>query len=193
MSHKEKERLFNLYVRPHLKSIKTLTQRYTDNYQDIDENYNHCLTQLYLYIHTYKPEQKLDTWLHIVVKRACFHQNKKRAEESSYLTDITMVSKEDLHGHGQTNMYETTYGSLFDNVSDQVLHALTKIHPLRLSPFLLQAQGMKIREITAAEWDKGHLEKRSEDLVKSRIYWAKKELRYLLRQHGITKHNYQGA
>lgn len=193
LSASEKEMLFNHYIMPHLKSIKSLTKRYTNNYQDVDENYNYCLAQLFNYIGTYNPEQKLDTWLHIVVKRACFYLNKRKVEESSYLTDIEMCSMEDLYSAGTNMVVEDTIGTLIDNISDKVLAALMQIPPLRLSPFMQYVQGHKIREITAAEWKMGHLEKRSEDVVKSRIYWAKKELQYILRKNGITRKNRQGA
>lgn len=86
LSPKEKERLFNMYIVPNLADIKSLTKYYTANYQDVDDNYQHCLAQLYNYIGSYNPEQKLMTWLHIVVKRACQHENKKRNEESQYCT-----------------------------------------------------------------------------------------------------------
>lgn len=55
LSPKEKERLFNKYVMPNLKDIKSLTKHYTDNYQDVDDNYNYCLAQLYNYIGSYNP------------------------------------------------------------------------------------------------------------------------------------------
>lgn len=193
LSAAEKEVLFNKYIMPNLKSIKSLTRRYTNNYQDVDENYNHCLTQLFSYIGTYNPEQKLDTWLHIVVKRACFYLNKRKVEESSYLTDIEMCSMEDLYNPSTNMVVEASFGTLVDNISDQVLSALMQIPPLRLSPFMQYVQGHRIREITASEWKMGHLEKRSEDIVKSRIFWAKKELQYILRKNGITRKNRQGS
>lgn len=181
LSPKEKERLFNLYVVPYLKDIKSLTKNYTDNYQDVDDNYNYCLAQLYKYIGSYNPEQKLMTWLHIVVKRACYHENKRRHEEASHWTDIEMCSMDDLYQNGNSMLVDAGFGNLVENISDKMLAALMKIPPQRLSPFLLYVQGYKIREITAVEWELGHLEKRSEDIVKSRIYWAKRELKYLLR------------
>lgn len=95
LSPSEKEILFNKYIVPNFSSIKSLTRRYTDHYQDVDENYNYCLAQLFNYIGSYNPEQKLDTWIHICVKRACFHQNKKRAEDASHWTDIEMCTNED--------------------------------------------------------------------------------------------------
>lgn len=189
LSPSEKERLFNQYIKPNMGSIKSLTRRYTDHYQDVEENYNYCLAQLYNYIGSYNPEQKLDTWIHICVKRACFHQNKKRAEEAAHWTDIEMCTQEEIHQHGTSMMVDAGFGTLVDNVLDQVYSALMQIPPQRLSPFLLSVQGHRIREITEAEWQMGHLEKRSEDVVKSRIYWAKKELQYILRQYGITRKN----
>ena len=58
--------------------------------------------------------------------------------------------------------------------------------------FLLFVQGHGIREITSIEYKMGHLERRSEDMVKSRIFWAQKELQYILRQYGITGKNHKG-
>lgn len=189
MSPDDKQRLFDAYIKPNFSSIKSLTRRYTDNYQDIDDNYNYCLAQLYNYIGSYNPNQKLDTWIHICVKRACFHQNKKRSQEASHWTDIEMCTQNDLYQNGNSMVVDATYGTLVDNISDLMYDALMQIPPQRLSPFLMYVQGHRIREITAAEWKMGHLEKRSEDVVKSRIYWAKHQLQYILRQHGITGKN----
>ena len=191
ISPNEKGRLYNQYIVPHYTDIYTLTRRYTDKYQDIDENYNYVLAQMYNYIGSYDPSKSLSTWIHIVTKRACFNQNKKRALESSQHTDIEMCSEGQLHS-GRNNTVQPVIGSLVDNVSDTVYAALMQIPPHRLSPFLLFAQGYGIRDITAMEWKAGHLEKRSEDIVKSRIFWARKELQYLLKKNGITKANHQG-
>lgn len=193
LSPVEKGRLFNMYVLPHLSTVKSLARQYTSKYQDIEDNYNYCLAQLYNYIGSYNPEQKLMTWLHICTKRACFHQDQKRAEEASHWTDIEMCTQDDLYQHGNSMSVEAGFGTLVDNISDEMYAALLKIPVERLSPFLLYAQGMRIREITAAEWEQGHLVRRSEDLVKSRIYWARKQLQYLLKQHGITRKNNKTA
>lgn len=192
LSAKEKEQLFNQYIIPNLSEIKRLVRYYTDNHQDVDENYNICLSQLYNYIGSYNPEQKLSTWFGISVKRACFYQNKKRAEEASHLTDMDMCSKDELYQNGNSMLVDASFGTLIDNISDEVYNALMQIPPNRLSPFMMAVQGLRIREITEAEWELGHLEKRSEDIVKSRIHWAKKQLRFILEQHGITRKNYKG-
>ena len=190
LSPTEKERLFKQYIVPYFGDIKSLTKRYTDNYQDVEDNYYCCLAQLYNYVGSYNPSQKLMTWIHICVKRACFKQNKKRAEEASHFTDMEMCSQEELHQNGNSMVADAGFGCLVDNLSDEMLAALTQIPPLRLSPFMQFVQGVQLREIVEVEWKLGHLEKRSENMVRSRIYWARKQLQYLLEKNGI-KRNYR--
>lgn len=193
VSDKEKERLFQLYVIPNLTSIKTLTVKYTDKYQDVEDNYNYTLAQMYSYIYSYDSEKSLDTWIHIVTKRACFNQNKKRAKYNSIQTDMECCTSETLHQYGTANIMEAGFGTLSDNISDTMYRALLKIPPRRLSPFLLYSQGIGVRDITQMEWQAGHLEKKSEDVVKSRIFWAKKQLQYILKKDGISKASYASA
>lgn len=192
LNHRKKTELFNKYIAPKFEFVKSLTRNYTNRFQDIEENYNYVLAQLFNYIGSYDTKMSLDTWIHICTKRACFNQNKKRAKLASYHTDVTMCPSEVLHQNGTSNMVDAGFGMLADNVSDRMYNALMKIAPHRLSPFLLLAQGYGIREITEMEWKAGHLEKRSEDMVKSRIFWARKELQYLLRMYGITRSHHKG-
>lgn len=193
ISEQEQKALFHKYVTPHLTSIRSLTVRYTDKHQDIEDNYNYVLAQMYSYIYSYDPSKSLDTWLHIVTKRACFNQNDKRAQYLSMQTDLEYCSPDVLHQHGTANMVDASFGTLADNLSDKVYDALMQIDPCKLSPFLLYAQGMGVREITQLEWKAGHLERKSEDVVKSRIYWAKKQLQHILKQYGISETSYTSA
>lgn len=188
-----KKALFKRYVEPHLVVIKSLVVKYTDKYQDVEDNNIYALSQLYMYVHTYDTAKDLKTWIHIVVKRACFNQNKKRAISASLQTDIEMCSSDMIHQHGTANMIDAQFGSLADNLSDKVHEALMKIDPYKLSPFLYYVQGLKIREITKLEWGASHIDKKSEDLIKSRIYWAKRELKHYLKEYGITEASYTSA
>lgn len=190
ISKAEKDRLFQQYVAPWYTTIKGLVVKYTDHYQDVDDNYNYALTQLYAGIHTYHPDRPLKTWIYIVVKRACFNQNKKRASRNSIMTDIEFCSSDVLHQNGNANIVDAGFGSLFDNLSDEVYNALLSISPHRLSPFLQYVQGISIREIARTEVELGNMQKKSEDVVKSRIYWARKQLRYILKQYGISRASY---
>lgn len=190
LSPEYKTELFNKYVWPRERDVYTLSQHYTNRYQDVDANYNLCLSKLWDYIGSYNPERSIDTWIHIVVKRCCFNQNKRQQKELSHLTDISMVSMHDLHQHGTGNMVDATCGGLLDNVSEPMRKALMQIPPYRLSPFLLQMQGYTIREIAKIEHKNGHMEVKSEDKVRSRIYWTQKQLRLILSKYGITRTYY---
>ena len=193
LSEAERKALFKMYVEPHVVVIKSLVVKYTDKYQDVEDNYIYVLSQLYVYIHTYDTAKDLKTWIHIVVKRACFNQNKKRAQQMSFQTEISMCSSEVLHQHGTANMVDAGFGALSDNISDKVYSAMMKIDPNKLSPFLLYVQGLGIREIVKMEWMAGHIDKKNSGLVKSRIYWARRQLQYYLKEYGITEASYTSA
>lgn len=185
ISEREQKALFHKYIVPNLTSIKSLTVKYTDKYQDVEDNYNYVLAQMYSYIHSYDPTKSLNTWIHIVTKRACFNQNIKRAQYSSLQTDMEFCSSDTLHQHGTANIVEAGFGTLVDNLSDQMYDALMQIDSCKLSAFLLYAQGIGIREITQIEYNAGHLDKKNEDVIKSRIYWVKKQLQYILKETWI--------
>lgn len=187
ISLRERERLFNMYVSPYLEEVRTLAAFYTDKYQDAEDNYILVLQKLFAYIHTYNPDKSIHTWLHIVTKRECFRANKKLATRQPINSDIEECSNEAIYQHGTSNVVDANFGTLLDNISDEVYSCLLKIEPRKLSAFLLYAQGASIREITAIEYEAGHLEQKNESLIKSRIYWAQIQLQLLLKEHGITK------
>lgn len=185
-----KTELFNKYVKPKMRDVYTLSLRYTNRYQDVDSNYNLCLAQLWNYIGSYNPDRSIDTWIHIVTKRACFNQNKKQQEELSHLTEVEMVSMHDLHQHGTSNMVDAVFGGVLENISEPMYKALMQIPPYRLSAFLLYVQGYGVRDITKMEYKAGHIDTCSECKVKSRIYWTQKQLKLILKKYGITRNNY---
>lgn len=182
----KKDELFKRYVEPYLTNIKALSVKYSDKFQDAEDNYMFALQQLYSYILTYDPAKPLNTWIHISVKRACYHKNKKRAQRMSVHTEIASCSSEAIYQHGTANVVDAGFGNLADNLSDEVYNALLTLEPRKLSAFLLYAQGLNIREITRIEYAKGHLDQKLESLIKSRIYWAKMQLKYELKKHGVT-------
>ena len=192
LSPEEKTRLFDMYVKPRMRDVYTLAMRYTNKYQDVQSNYNLCLSQLWNYIGSYDPNKSIETWVHIVVKRACFNQNKRQVAEASHYTDVEMVSVYDLHQHGTSNIVDAAFGGIVENVSEPVYKALMAIPPRRLSPFLLYAQGYGIREIALMEYKAGHIECKSEDKIKSRIYWTRSQLRFILKKYGVTRQNRTG-
>lgn len=179
-----------MYITPHLEEVRTLAAHYTDKFQDAEDNYTLVLQKMFTYIHTYNPHQSLHTWLHIVTKRECFRANKRQSTRQSINSDIEECSNEAIYQHGTSNVIDASFGTLLDNISDEVYSALLKIEPRKLSAFLLYAQGASIRDITAIEFEAGHLEEKNEALIKSRIYWAQIQLQKILEENGVTKSSY---
>lgn len=187
MSDEEREKLFNKLIRPQFDKIKSLVKHYTNHQQDIDSHYNYAIEQMYRYVHTYNPDKSLDTWIHIVTKRACYNRNKKQASDESHYTG------EDIQFDSCCGSNEMEVGTLIDNISDDVYIALMQMPPIKLSAFLLKAQGYSIKEIAEIEYSRGHLMRlpsQSEEVIKSRIYYCRAQLQLILKQRGITKDNY---
>ena len=188
ISNEEKDRLFNLYIKPNFNSIRTLTQRYTDRQLDVDANFNYVISQMHRYFASYNPDMSLETWLHIVTKRYCFGQNKIRAKVNSMVDGSMFRSDGELSRGGHT--YEINPFSLMDSVSDDVYYALTKVSTEYLSVFLLRMQGYSIKEIAEMEYSRGHITIISEKEIKKRLSTCRKELKELLAKRGITQYNY---
>ena len=74
-----------------------------------------------------------------------------------------------------------------DNLSDEMVEAMRMIQPHKLSAFILQVQGYTIKEITEIEYMRGHLKRKNEENIKSRIFQARKELKELLNRDGTLK------
>lgn len=187
LSDEEREQLFNKLIKPNFDKIKSLVKHYANNQQDVDSHFNYTIEQMFRYIHTYMPERSLDTWIHIVTKRACFNRNKRQAQDDSYYTG------EDIKLESCCGSSEMEVGTLVDNISDDVYVALMQIPPIKLSAFLLKAQGYTIKEITEIEYNRGHLYKQpdqAEEIIKSRIYFCRRQLQAILKERGITKNNY---
>lgn len=76
MTHNN-NKLFELYIVPNLGEIKSLTRYYTLKPDDVNDNYQEILLELFKYIHTYNNTKSLKTWLHIAVKRYCLNHYRK--------------------------------------------------------------------------------------------------------------------
>lgn len=187
--------LFNRYIMPNLDEVRSLVFFYSANKQEVDANYNFVLTEMYKYIHTYNPEKPLKTWLHIVAKRGTQLQNKRQYDAHSHDHGISYDydhengdDDEVLEcGEGMTTMI---VGNVIDNVSDKVLSALQRTPPALLSSFILYYQGYSHQEIVDIEYSRGYIDNNGPDAqktIQNRIYMAKKTIKRILAEYGITK------
>ena len=190
LTDEEREKRFNELIVPHFDFIRSLVSYYSDHPQYVDENFNTLLFDFYRYIHTYNGERPLKTWLHSVVRNNVGTINKERSKEASKIADAEFNPVEKSKRSDNTIDLENGLLTLADSISDDVYSALLSLQPLRLSVFVLHIQGYSIEEIAKIEFERGHLSKLSNDIVKNHIFWAKKTLREILISHGIKRKVY---
>lgn len=78
-SIQERTHLFEKLILPNINLVYNLSIRFTNNSQDVAENYNECLANLFRYVHTYNPEKSLANWIFICCKRLIYDLDQKRA------------------------------------------------------------------------------------------------------------------
>ncbi len=179
-------KLFEEIVLPKYDYVLSIVRKYTDRSENVDENFAIVLTELYKYIQSYDPSKKLDTWLHICAKRTCQEQNFKRYKQESKFSDNDPFSSQVAREHiMQPGVFSTR--DMSDCLPDEMVCAMRMIQPHKLSAFILQVQGFTIKEIAEIEYMRGHLDKKNEGKVKSRIFQARKELKELLNRDGTSK------
>lgn len=187
LTREQREQRFNELIGPQYDFIRNLVSYYTDRPQNVDENYNTVLFDFYRYIHTYDGNKPLKTWIHSVVKNNVWTINRERAKEAERIADAEFNPVEKPKKNDNFIDLEHGLSMLADKLSDEVYSALLSLQPLRLSAFVLQIQGYSIDEITKIEYERGHLNKCSGDIIKNRIFWARKDLREILISHGIKR------
>ena len=184
---KANKELFKKYIEPNLDYIKSLVMYYSDDSQEVDDNFVYTLEEFAKGISTYDPSQPLQTWIHVCVKHSCYRQNKKRSNRLSHKTGLSLDMVSQSTKSSPSIDPDKDHVSLIDSISDEVYGALMQIPPIKLSPFLLQAQGYSLNEIVEIEFERGNLESRSVHAIKARIFWTRDKLRTILGSYGYRK------
>ncbi len=178
--------LFERYIIPNYEMVRDFVRKYSDRPENVEENFVLVLTEFYKYIQSYNPEKSIKTWIHVCVKRCCFEQNKKRFDYNAKYSDNDPRNSTVAQQHiTQISAFEDT--DMSDCLPDEIVTAMRMIQPHKLSAFILQVQGYTIKEITDIEFMRGHLKRRNEENVKSRIFQARKELKELLNRDGTLR------
>lgn len=177
--------LFEKLIQPNINLVYNLSIRFTNNPQDIAENYNECLANLFRYVHTYNPEKSLANWIFICCKRLIFDLNQKHAAFKT--TDdvnpekiISHYSEDAMDVNGNC-MGLNNYRQLYN---DDVLRALDSLNPIYREALLLQQAGYKLEEIMEITFRNGTLKTRNIETVKSRLFLAKQKMRQIIDRNG---------
>lgn len=183
--------LFDKYIRPYFNMIYKLCIKYSDHSSDVEENYSIALTTLFRGIETYDPEREIKTWIHIVTKRQVFETNRKRAKENNFDRDQDVYDIiDDWLDEDAVNsncMSLENYRLLYN---DDILAALDSMKPMYREALLLQMAGYSLQEIAEIEFEKGNLNSRNIDTVKSRLFLARQYMREKITRDGKRKTDY---
>lgn len=184
-SIRERTELFERLIQPNINLVYKLSIRFTNNSQDIAENYNECLANLFRYVHTYNPEKSLANWIFICCKRLIYDLDQKRAAFKT-TDDVNPEHIVSHHGEDATQvsgncMGVTNYRQFYN---DDVLRALDSLNPIYREALLLQQAGYKLEEIMEITYRNGTLKTRNIETVKSRLFLAKKRMRQLIDRDG---------
>lgn len=178
-SDKKKE-LFDKYVMPNYDFVRKLCERYTASRQDVDENFNDVLLNLYIYIETYDESRDLKTWLHVVTKRHVFSVNKRRMQYGNSLQDIESVYGNGKDCEDNPCEMECCDGGYHDGLS-VALDLMPQIHR---KAFEMQMSGYSLKEIAKILNESGELESNNINTVKTRVFNARKFLRKHIDREG---------
>lgn len=184
-SVRRRTELFERLIMPNRNLVYKLCMRFTARWQDVEENYNECLSNLYRYIHTYDPEKSLANWIFVCCKRLIYDLDRRRAafKTTDDLDPEHIVSHyaEDMEHVSGNCMGLDNYRELY---SDDILRALERLNPIYREALLLQQAGYKLEEIMEITLRNGTLRTPNIETVKSRLFLAKLKMRQMIDRDG---------
>lgn len=183
ISFEKRNELFEIYVKPYMNFIYWLVIKYTSHRFYIDEFYNEVLLIFYKHIHTYDPNRRIQTWLHVIVSRAVGRLNRRYSNTLSEY-DLSQIADDyyyyDIEPSRKVD-YLTNYRLLFN---DDILWALNKLSSVQRETLLLHLSGYSDNEIVNISFKSGTLKNKHTETVKSRLFIARKHMRRMIDENG---------
>jgi RNA polymerase sigma factor (sigma-70 family) len=181
--------LYKKYVIPYSRLIYWMCIKHSSSRYYLKDNYQEVLAVLFNGIHTYNPERgDIKTWLCAVAKHTVWDLNEKYCKYSHCNTanepDLSQIADDycyyDVENSSKCD-YLINYRLLF---SDDILDALEQLSPILRETLLLYLSGYKLREIADISYKSGNLKIKNIETVKSRLYYARNQMRRLIDEHG---------
>lgn len=186
-SVRERTELFYKYIIPHINLVYSICIQYTFNRADVEDNYSDALANFYKYIKSYNPEKSLKSWIYAVTQRFIWEQNKrnKKIFSDKYTNMHSIRDKED----GSSNVSFTCVDqhNYQEFYNDNILSALDQLNPIHKEALLLQQAGYRVDEIMEIAFQNGSLKSRNLETVKSRIFFAKRQISKLITPDGESR------
>lgn len=192
LTQEERDR-FNKLIVPKMKMIRQLVGFYINdcNVQDFEAFYNTCLYELAIYSYTFDTSEmeKLNSWIHVCVKRCVCRQNLKAYKERTKWTGVSMDSFVDSTTHSPSILTEPV--PFVDAIPDYLYNALLELPTKLLKPMLLSVQGYHIDDIMEIGIADGWIGDECRQTVNRRILEAKSVLRNILIKNGYKRYTHK--
>lgn len=181
--------LFEKYIVPYKKLIYWCCIQYSDESENVEENYTMALTNLFRGIETYDPEKPIKPWIHFVTKRFVMNINKDRYKEIQIRDEMRDVNVccDDICDDDEPSWNVMGLDNYRELYNDDILAALDSMKPIYRDALLLQQAGYSLIEIADIEYDKGTLSSRNIDTVKSRLFLARQYMKEKITRDGKRK------
>lgn len=185
--------LFNKHITPNIKLVYSTVAAYTMNSSDVDDNYQDSLINLLNYIHTYRPEMSIHTWIITCTVRYVGKLEAAKGLKAPNKDDFwnSYLKRYAPKGKMKMDYIEDNADAMrvqddtvhFDNqkLSDETELAITSIKPIYARAFLFRHMvGMSLDEIAEIEGSE-------KSIIKHRIHTAKKLLAAKLSENNAGK------
>lgn len=181
--------LFRKYIEPYKNLIYWLCIQYSDNSENVEENYTLALTNLFRGIETYDPSKPIKPWIHFVTKRFVWNINKSRYLEQQ-VQDVSrdvFACCDEICADDEPKWNVMGMDNWREMYSDEILAVLDEMKPIYRDALLLQQAGYSLIEITDIEYEKGTLSSHNIDTVKSRLFLARQYMKERITRDGKRK------
>lgn len=177
--------LFNRYIMPFLNMIYKLCKNYSNDPQNVDENYSDVLVNFYKRIETYDPTRPIHAWIHTCVKRQVWASEKRRSAHYNKDYDNDIEDYEDeLIDDEHISSSVLGIDNWREHYNSDIIHILDSMNPLHRDALILQEAGYSLKEIADIEYKKGSMKSPNIETIKSRLRVARIHLKNNLTRNG---------
>lgn len=177
--------LFNKYVLPFKNMIFRLCADYSNNPDDVQENYSEVMVNFYRRIETYDTSRPVRAWIHTCVKHQVWACDRRRQQHNNkdFDNDIEDFEEEIIDdNHISSNVMGVD--NWRDLYSPDIVEVLEELKPRCRDALILQEAGYSLREIAEIEYRKGTMRLPNMETIKSRLRLARQHLKNNLTRDG---------
>ncbi len=160
MNPTDKNKLFDLYIRPELRYIRNVCWKFCRDKNCCDEYYSDILATLFMNIHTFNPAYQIKAWLYVIIRREVARKQKRQSRER----DIIEYVDQEQSFYGNICLEEAP-----EETYDDVHYAVSLLPPIERRSMEMRLQEYKTMDIARLLFQEGVLDVDSIHIVKYHI------------------------